>query len=97
MLDTDTRLDRVSVGPGVRAIYYHSFPKYNSRDIDANWLLTNLRSEVMGKVCVNKKMKESLQYGAIFCYVYSGNDGVEITRFEIEGADCGLPKITLYR
>lgn len=95
MLDADTRLDNVSVGPGFRAVYYHSFPKYNSRDIDAIWLLTNFRPEVMGKVCANNEMKKSLQYGAIFGYVYSGNDGVEITRFEIKRDDCGLPKITL--
>lgn len=53
MLDQDTRLDKATVGPGARAVYHHTFPKYTSRDIDANWLNTNLRPEVMRKVCTH--------------------------------------------
>ena len=94
MVDQDTRLDKATVGPGPRAVYHHTFPKYTSRDIDANWLQTNLRSEVMRKVCASADMKKSLQYGGIYVYAYSGSDGVEITRFEIDRNDCGFPRIT---
>ena len=94
MIDQDTRLDKVTVGPGSRAIYHHTFPKYTSRDIDAKWLQTNLRPEVMRKVCASADMKKSIQYGGIYVYAYSGSDGVEITRFEIDRNDCGFPIIT---
>lgn len=94
MVDQDTRLDKVTVGPGPRAVYHYTFPKYTSRDIDANWLQTNLRPEVMRKVCASADMKKSLQYGGIYVYAYSGSDGVEITRFEIDRNDCGFPRIT---
>lgn len=94
MVDQDTRLDKATVGPGPRAVYHHTFPKYTSRDIDANWLQTNLRPEVMRKVCASADMKKSLQYGGIYVYAYSGSDGVEITRFEIDRNDCGFPRIT---
>ena len=94
MVDQDTRLDKATVGPGPRAVYHYTFPKYTSRDIDANWLQTNLRPEVMRKVCASADMKKSLQYGGIYVYAYSGSDGVEITRFEIDRNDCGFPIIT---
>lgn len=94
MVDQDTRLDKATVGPGPRAVYHHTFLKYTSRDIDANWLQTNLRPEVMRKVCASADMKKSLQYGGIYVYAYSGSDGIEITRFEIDRNDCGFPRIT---
>ncbi len=61
MVDQDTRLDKATVGPGPRIVYHHTFPKYSSRDIDANWLQTNLRPEVSRKVCSSADMKKSLR------------------------------------
>lgn len=94
MIDQNTRIDKATVGPGPRAVYHHTFPKYTSRDVDANWLQTNLRPKILKKVCASKDMKKTLQYGGIFVYAYSGSDGVEITRFEIDRNDCGFPKIS---
>ena len=93
MVDQDTRLDKATVGPGPRIVYHHTFPKHTSRDIDANWLQTNHRPEVVLKICASADMKKSLQYGGIYAYAYSGSDGVEITRFEINNNDCGFPRI----
>jgi hypothetical protein len=92
MIDEETRLDRATVGPGARIVYHNTFTKYTSMDIDANWLQTNLRPLVMRKVCDNKDMRKSLQYGGIYVYSYSGSDEVEITRFEIDQNDCGFSK-----
>lgn len=94
MIDQDTRLDKATVGPGARVVYHHTFPKYSSRDIDANWLNTNLRPEVMRKVCASSGMKKSLQDGGTYVYIYSGSDGNEIARFEIDRNDCGFPPIS---
>jgi hypothetical protein len=94
MLDEDTRLDKATVGPGTRVVYHNTFPKYTSKDIDANWLRTNLKPEVMQKICTSGDMKKSLQLGGIYVYAYSGNDGIEIARFEIDRNDCKLAKIS---
>lgn len=94
MVDQDTRWDRSVAGPGARLTYLYSFPKYSSRDIQREWLLTNVQSEVKKGVCGSKEMKPSLQYGGTYVYAYSGNDGIEIARFEINRNDCGLPGIT---
>lgn len=88
MVDKDTRWDRSDVGPGARLTYFYSFPNYSSRDIEPGWLLANLKPEVKKGVCASKEMKPSLQYGAIYAYAYSGNDGAEIARFEINKNDC---------
>lgn len=88
MVDKDTRLDRATVGPGVRLTYHYTFPNYTSRDIDPSWLQASLQPAVKESVCTNEKMKSSLQYGGIYVYAYSSNNGVEIARFEINKTDC---------
>jgi len=94
MIDKDTRIDSVSVGPGTRLTYHYTFPRYTSQEIDSSWILTNLRPEVKNKVCNSKEMKLSLQYGGIYIFSYSGNDGNIIASFEIDRNDCGFPKKT---
>jgi hypothetical protein len=93
MIDQDTRLDKVTVGPGPRAVYHYTFPRYTSRNIDINFLQENLEPDVVRKVCANADMKKSLQYGGIYVYAYYGNNGVEITRFEIDRNVCGFPRL----
>ena len=61
MVDEENRLDKATVGPGDRAVHHNTFPKYNSEDIDSNLIRTNLRAEVMQKVCSSESMKKSLQ------------------------------------
>ena len=93
MVDQNTRLDKMTVGPGPRAVYHYTFPTYTSIDIDANLLQTNLKPEVTRKVCASDDMKKSIQYGGIYVFEYSGNDGIQITSFQIDRNDCGY-KIT---
>jgi len=88
MIDKDTRMERASVGPGARATYFYSFPNYSSQDVAPSWLYANLEPEVKRKVCASKEMKPSLQYGATYVFAYSGNNGTEIARFEINKNDC---------
>lgn len=88
MVDKDTRMDRAAVGPGSRLTYFYSLPNYSSQDMDPNWLHANVQPAVKNSVCASNEMKPSLQYGATYIYVYSGNNGTEITRFEISKSDC---------
>ncbi|WP_349430995.1 surface-adhesin E family protein (plasmid) [Methylomarinum sp. Ch1-1] len=74
MIDQDTRLDKVTVGPGAKATYHYTFPKYSSQEIGQDWLQTNLRPLVM---------RPSIEFGGIYIFSYSGNDKVEITNFKI--------------
>ena len=94
MLDKETRLDKVTVGPGLRMVYHETIVKYKSNDIDANWFSTNIRKELVRQVCSKENMSKTLQYGGIYVYSYYWNDAVEIASFEIKRGDCGLPAIT---
>lgn len=89
MVAQDTRWDKSVAGPGARLTYFYSFPKYSSRNIERGWLLANLQPEARKGVCGSKEMKPSLQYGGTYVYSYTGNDGVEIARFELSKHDCG--------
>lgn len=88
MIDADTRLDTTAVGPGPQATYFYTFPKYSSRDIPADWVAGTLRPAVRSNVCASNDMKPSLQYGAIYNFVYRARDGVEVGRFAISRSDC---------
>lgn len=94
MVDEDTRMDKATVGPGVRITYHYTFPKYSSIDVDSEWIISNLRPVVKSKVCASKEMKPSLQYGGVYSFSYSGSDGVRIAKFQVDRNDCGFPKIT---
>jgi len=91
MVDKDTRWDRTVVGPGARVTYFYSFPNYSSQDITAIWLHENLKPVVRKSLCASKEMRPSLQYGGVYVYSYSGNNGTEITRFEFKQHDCSSP------
>jgi hypothetical protein len=89
MIDEDTRFDKAEAGPGARLTYFSSFPKYSPGEITSNLILQEVQPKVLKQVCGSEGMKPSLQYGATYVYVYTGNDGVEIARFGINKADCG--------
>lgn len=89
MVDANTRLDHAEAGPGARVTYHYSLPQYSSQDIDSNSLMSSLYPEVRKKTCETKETKVPLGYGGVFSFVYVGNNGVEIARFEIGKKDCG--------
>lgn len=94
MVDEDTRLEKVTVGPGPRVTYHYTIVKHPSQKIDPSILRRNLYPEIRNKVCTGDKMKVSLQYGATYTYSYSGNDGVHVGSVDIDRDVCGLPKIS---
>lgn len=88
MVDKETRADKVEVGSGLRLNYFYTYPNYSSREIDPNWIQANLKPDVKKNICTKEKTKVLLQLGVTSGYVYRGNNGVEITRFEISKNDC---------
>ena len=88
MVDKVTRLDNVTVGPGPRIVYHHTFPNYSPKSSE----ITAARTAVEKNVCSNTEMKPSLQYGGIYVYSYSSRDGVELARFEFDRNSCGYAK-----
>jgi hypothetical protein len=84
----EIRLDRASAEPGLRLAYHYTLLNYTAQDIDPNLLYTSVQPNVKNGVCSSKNMKFYMQYGVIYEYIYSGNNGQEINRFEISKNDC---------
>lgn len=88
MVDKETRLDKIKANSGLRVNYFYTLPNYSSRDIEPSLIQTNVKPDVKKNTCTNEKAKPILQLGVTYEYVYSGNDGVEIARFDINKNDC---------
>jgi hypothetical protein len=88
MLDEETRLNKITVGPGLRMVYHITALKYRWQDVDVNLAQKNFRRNTAKSLCANPDTEKAIQDGVIFVYVYSGFDGVEILRLEIN--DCSL-------
>lgn len=93
MVNDYTRLDKATIGPGAGITHHFSFPKYSAQDIDSEWVNSNLKPTVKNRVCSSIDMKQALQYGAVYTYAFSGNDGVFIESFQFSRDDCGYPKL----
>ena len=89
MVDDFTRMDSVTVGPGAMITYHYSLPGHTSQDWDETFQQEH-EATVRQKTCAMEGMKPSLEWGAIYAHAYEGNDGVEITRFEVRQSDCAL-------
>lgn len=88
MVDKETRWDSSSVGPGARMNYFYSFPNYAAADLDKDVILNDVSAMVSKDVCTHAEMQPTLKMGAIYSYVYKGNDDVEIARFEVDAQRC---------
>jgi hypothetical protein len=90
MTDKETRWDRSEAGPGARITHFYSLPNYSSQAI-GSMVRQNLgisKQRAVSELCSNKEMLLPVQYGATVVHVYSGNDGVEMGRYEINKTDC---------
>ncbi|PPI79531.1 hypothetical protein DXI23_04595 [Marinobacter flavimaris] len=89
MVDSETRLDKATVGPGAVLTYHYTFPNYSSDELDSVWIKSELRQSVTSNVCKNEIMKPALEYGGKYVYSYSGSDQIVIESFQITQKDCG--------
>lgn len=90
MVDDDTRLDLVTVSGELTSNYFYTFPNYNSLEIDRDSATRHLKKIILSTICNDEGMKESLSYGGILNYTYSGNDNIEIVHIKIKQSDCNL-------
>lgn len=89
MVDSETRLDRATAGPGAVLTYHYTFPNYTSDDLDGAWIKSELRENVTSNVCESEVMKPALEYGGKYVYSYSGSDQIVIASFQITREECG--------
>jgi len=88
MMDEQTRLDSVTVGPGLTSNYFFTFPNISSFGQESKYIQDNLKKEVIANICNNPEMKNTLNHGGVLNYSYSGNDKIEILNFRLKLSDC---------
>jgi hypothetical protein len=91
MMDEHTRLDSTKVGPGARISYFYSLPKYASADFADMDFLAEVSPEIKKGTCNDADIKKTLEQGATYSFIYSGNDGVEIARLDLTQDVCAQP------
>jgi hypothetical protein len=88
MIDSETRLDRASIGSDGRFTYHHTLINHISTEIDATQLREALSPNIKAFVCSEDNMIKAMEYGVIYAYSYSGADGRKITELAIQKSDC---------
>lgn len=88
MVDEQTQMDRTEVGPGARMTYHLSFPNFDSVRLQTMGISNEVPALITKTVCTNESIRPSLDEGVVYAYVYSGNDTVVVSRFEVAAKDC---------
>ncbi|EOE6055771.1 hypothetical protein ACKJ8N_003579 [Vibrio cholerae] len=90
MVDAETRLDKASLGGGVKLVYHYTLINVVPQDVDESWVETTLRDSVLPSVCSNEQMISSIKLGVNFEYAYSGKNGVYLGSFTANRDSCGF-------
>lgn len=88
MVDSETRFDRASVGPGPQINYYFSFPNVSTVEIDSKIFLETVKPNFINNICQNSGMRMVLSSGGLVVYEFSGSDGSEIGSLRFSETDC---------
>lgn len=86
MVDSLTRFDSASAGPGARLTYFNSFTKAKAADVDVALLRARAAAIVLPSAC--RSMSTVLRQGAVVVYSYSGEDRVHIAYITVRQSDC---------
>lgn len=88
MVDKDTRLDKMTVGPGVRGVFHYTVINYPSADLDPSWFTQELRPSLIKNSCKKDSMIIASRGVGTLAYVYYGNDGRIVSTQNITIDDC---------
>lgn len=88
MIDEETRLDKMTVGPGVRGVFHYTVINYPSADLDPAWFTQELRPSLIKSSCKKDSMIIASRGMGTMAYVYYGNDGRVVSTQNITMDDC---------
>ena len=93
-LDADTRLDRVTSGPGHRLSYHYTLTSVQSKAFKRAEFQKLIREPLQAKLCSSKEMRGFLMRGVTISYDYLGNDGNRLGAARFKASDCGLEQVS---
>lgn len=93
-LDSDTRLDRVTSGPGHRLSYHYTLTSVQSKSFKRGEFQKLIREPLQVKLCSSKEMRGFLVRGVTISYDYLSNDGNRLGAARFTASDCGLQPVS---
>ena len=78
VVDSNTRLDRVSAEPGAHFSYHYTLLDSNGVDTDKAAFASTIRQKVKGAVCASAQIRNFFNHGVTVGYLYQGKDGVPV-------------------
>jgi hypothetical protein len=93
-LDADTRLDRVTSGPGHRLSYHYTLMSVQSKAFKRAEFQKLIREPLQAKLCGSKEMRSFLVRGVTISYDYLGKDGNRLGAARFTARDCGLELVS---
>ncbi|MFC1524439.1 hypothetical protein ACFL6N_06570 [Thermodesulfobacteriota bacterium] len=85
-MDSETRLDKVTPGPGRRFNYFVTAMENTSDTIDISSIQEVTAPKIFNEYC--SSVNFMYKYDVTLSYTYYGNDGNYIGKFEITPDDC---------
>jgi len=87
MLDTDTRLEKISA-EGHVLTYQYELVNFASGQLDAPALEAALKPSVVKLACATSNMKSIIDQGGTIFYRYNGNDKVQVVEILVNKESC---------
>lgn len=87
MLDSDTKLDKIS-SEGNVLIYDYELVNFLSTDVDKVGLNAGLSTNLVKQVCSTPGLKSIMEKGGTLSYRYSGKDKLPVTELRIDLKNC---------
>lgn len=91
-IDSNTRLDGVRAGPGLRLTSMYTLVNPESEGIDSTTFQTKLTPVVKKASCENTDLRPLIDQGVVVVLEYRGNDGKPIGTISITRDTCGAIK-----
>lgn len=87
-MDEATTLLRADAGPGLLMTYRYAFSGVSGGETELSSLAESSRRSVTERVCQTGDMRDYMEYGASYRYIYEDSDGKELFRFTVDGSSC---------
>ncbi len=89
MINSETRLDKTTVGPGKRFSYFYTMVNYKGSEFDREDLKQSIGAKIRDSACTEKSLQAFFEKGLTIVYSYSGNDGAPAFEIPVNPSDCG--------
>ena len=87
-LQIPTTLLRADAGPGLLMTYRYALSGVSGGETELSSLAESSRRSVTERVCQTGDMRDYMEYGASYRYIYEDSDGKELFRFTVDGSSC---------